>query len=117
MTHVPPDPPPPRSSLLTFNRGFSAPGLWFYLAEGDTRCFVEEVPESTLVVGTFKVLDNAADSMDAPSAKVIVQDPNQVELTSRTIDREGRFAFTSEQVRPRTGASWLLPGLPPRVPL
>lgn len=29
-------------------------GLYFHIAEGERKCFIEEVPEETLVVGHYK---------------------------------------------------------------
>jgi hypothetical protein len=31
-----------------------AQGLYFYITEGTKRCFIEEVPGETLVMGTYK---------------------------------------------------------------
>ena len=32
----------------------SANGLFFYVVEGQQRCFIEEVPADTLVIGKYK---------------------------------------------------------------
>jgi hypothetical protein len=40
--------------LLAALTARAADALYFYLAEGEARCFIEEVPPETLIVGNYK---------------------------------------------------------------
>ncbi|XP_064630455.1 transmembrane emp24 domain-containing protein 9-like isoform X2 [Lineus longissimus] len=77
----------------------SASALYFHIGETEKKCFIEEIPEETMVVGHYKVL------MYDPQAKdyvmsylgmhVEVLDPSSKAILSRTYAAEGRFTFTS----------------------
>ncbi|XP_055332863.1 transmembrane emp24 domain-containing protein 9-like [Paramacrobiotus metropolitanus] len=76
-------------------------GLYFHLGETEKKCFMEEIPDETMVVGKYKVefLDiNTNSYVHVPAGMgmhVEVKDPEQKELLSRTYGAEGRYTFTS----------------------
>jgi len=78
---------------------------YFKLEEGQQRCFLEEIPKDTLIVGTYKA-EEALGNADAryqqfyqpttKGIKVTVNDPENNVLMNRDFGAEGRFAFTSQ---------------------
>ncbi|SPQ93771.1 GOLD domain-containing protein [Plasmodiophora brassicae] len=77
--------------------------LYFMVTEGVTRCFLEDVPEDTLVVGKYKNFDagiavgqTQGTVESVPGIEIYVEEPTQgAEIYSGKADREGRFVFTS----------------------
>ena len=43
-----------RIALLLLGVAGAANALYFYVTEGAPRCFIEDVPPETLLVGTYK---------------------------------------------------------------
>ena len=103
-----------------------AEALYFYVSEGAPRCFIEDVPPETLVVGTYKNPDlvtfgspgftgvvsllgwlghrwgfgrhNRCASLShslLQGLRAEVKDPQGYPLTSKQLDTQGRFAFTT----------------------
>ncbi|XP_074642366.1 transmembrane emp24 domain-containing protein 4-like isoform X1 [Tubulanus polymorphus] len=79
----------------------SVSGLYFHIGETEKKCFIEEIPEETMVVGKYKVelLDKASNTYVQTSGSfgmhVLIKDPEEKDLLSRTYAAEGRFTFTS----------------------
>ncbi|XP_064630454.1 transmembrane emp24 domain-containing protein 9-like isoform X1 [Lineus longissimus] len=79
----------------------SASALYFHIGETEKKCFIEEIPEETMVVGRYKVevFDKSANSYIKTKGglgfHVDVKDPEEKTLLSRTYAAEGRFTFTS----------------------
>lgn len=75
--------------------------LYFHIRETERKCFIEEVPDETLVVGKYKVELFDKDSNDyMPTSNGIgmhveVKDPEQKVVMSKTYSSEGRFSFTT----------------------
>jgi len=76
--------------------------VWFELKGGSTKCFLEEVPKDTLILGKYKFSDlnapqvyNGAPMPLGLNVKVEDQDANVV-LERSLPPGEGRFAFTSQ---------------------
>lgn len=73
--------------------------VYFMVTEGQERCFIEEVPEETLVVGRYKSPDqvsaSSGGSNENTAVVVKVKNPNQEIVLTHVCDAEGRFAFTS----------------------
>lgn len=75
--------------------------LYFHIRETEKKCFIEEVPDETLVVGKYKVELFDKDSNDyMPTSNGIgmhveVKDPEQKIVMSKTYSAEGRFSFTT----------------------
>lgn len=75
-------------------------GLYFHLAESKSLCFVQDVPEDTLVKGTYnlKVLKNKRYESDAFLViYVTISDPDDKPFHSRKYSAEGQFVFTSHK--------------------
>lgn len=75
-----------------------ASALYFYVTDGTQRCFIEEVPSDTLIVGTYKNPDFAAfgtPGFMGVGVAVTVHDPNKETMLEKNLEREGRFSFTS----------------------
>ena len=101
-----------------------ASSLYFFITDGQQRCFIEEVPAETLIVGTYKNPDFVpfgkpeftgvvSSWLDEPllvprccilgrtprlrlqGLKLVVQDPNSNVVMTKPVDVEGKFAFTS----------------------
>uniref|UniRef100_A0A0N5ATX2 GOLD domain-containing protein n=1 Tax=Syphacia muris TaxID=451379 RepID=A0A0N5ATX2_9BILA len=74
--------------------------LYFHIGETEKKCFIEEIPDETMVVGSYKV------QLYDPSTKgygdypnigmhVEVKDPDDKIILSKLYTSEGRFTFTS----------------------
>lgn len=76
--------------------------LYFDLGETEKKCFIEDVPEDTMIVGKYKVemfdriQNRFVPTLPGFGMHVKVQDPNSKVVLSRTYAAEGRFAFTSQ---------------------
>lgn len=76
-------------------------GLYFHIKETERKCFIEEVPDETLVVGKYKVQIFNKDTNDyVPTPHGIgmhveVKDPETKVLMSKLYSSEGRFTFTT----------------------
>jgi len=73
-----------------------------FLEEGQIRCFLEEVPKDTLVLGKYRTEEwtgtpggNAGAKLHV-GIKVTVTDPENNLFLQREMNPEGRFAFTSQ---------------------
>ena len=75
--------------------------LYFHIRETERKCFIEEIPDQTLVIGKYKVeLFDAASNTYLPSTPGIgmhveVKDPDEKVILSKLYTSEGRFTFTS----------------------
>uniref|UniRef100_A0A5S6QNK0 GOLD domain-containing protein n=1 Tax=Trichuris muris TaxID=70415 RepID=A0A5S6QNK0_TRIMR len=76
--------------------------LYFLISETERKCFVEEIPDQTMVIGNYKV------SVFDPNSKtysrlaglgmhVEVTDPEGHVILSRLYTNEGRITFTSSK--------------------
>ncbi|CAF0727710.1 unnamed protein product [Didymodactylos carnosus] len=70
----------------------------------DRKCFIEEIPDETLVIGKYKVelLDPATNTFipggNGIGMHVEVKDPDEKLVLSKLYTSEGRFSFTSHRV-------------------
>lgn len=75
--------------------------LYFHIGEKEKKCFIEELPEDTMVTGKYKaeLLDKRTNKyLESPPGMgmhVEVQDPDDRVLLSKTYGSEGAFTFTS----------------------
>lgn len=75
--------------------------LYFHIKETEKKCFIEEVPDETLVVGKYKVqmLDKDTNQYLPTSPgigmHVEIKDPEQKVVLSKLYSAEGRFSFTT----------------------
>ena len=88
-------------------------GIFFYLKEGQDKCFMEELPEHTIVVVEVDASDISVNAVipgnsagEISRRKNADTDPLQIQGTvafgkenvvEQTIPAKGRFAFTSQE--------------------
>jgi len=91
--------------LITFiyltSLAVSIKGLYFHIGETERKCFIEEIPDSTMVTGNYKLqlydprTGGFMQSSPGLGMHVEVHDPNDQVVMSRMYSSEGRFTFTS----------------------
>ncbi|CAH8486421.1 unnamed protein product [Heterobilharzia americana] len=81
-------------AIFSLYLGFTE-SLFFHMKETEERCFLEDVPEDTLVAGISKG-KHFERSKDL-GVKVRVIDPNDQVLLDRVYSSEGRFVFTAHR--------------------
>ncbi|KAJ7370365.1 Transmembrane emp24 domain-containing protein 4 [Desmophyllum pertusum] len=87
--------------ILVFFRLDLAHGLYFHMGETEKKCFIEEIPDETMVIGKYKTqLFDEHTGQFLPSSPGIgmhveVKDPNMKVILSKYYASEGRFTFTS----------------------
>ncbi|KAK5974630.1 DeHydrogenases Short chain [Trichostrongylus colubriformis] len=74
--------------------------LYFHIAETEKKCFIEEIPDETMVTGNYKVQlydPNTKGYGDYPNIgmHVEVKDPEDKVILSKLYTSEGKFTFTS----------------------
>lgn len=76
-------------------------GLFFEMSEKETKCFIEELPEETIVIGNYRteVLDKNSGEYQKTLPRlgmhVEVKDPNMKIMLARDYGADGKFTFTS----------------------
>ncbi|XP_036292189.1 transmembrane emp24 domain-containing protein 4 [Pipistrellus kuhlii] len=76
-------------------------GLYFHIGETEKRCFIEEIPDETMVIGNYRTqMWDKQKEVFLPSTPglgmhVEVKDPEGKVVLSRQYGSEGRFTFTS----------------------
>ena len=76
-------------------------GLYFHIGETERKCFIEEIPDETMVTGNYKVqLYDPRTNGFAPSSPEIgmhveIRDPDDKIILSKVYSSEGKFTFTS----------------------
>ncbi|VDM18903.1 unnamed protein product [Wuchereria bancrofti] len=78
----------------------SVRALYFHIAETERKCFIEEIPDETTVIGNYKVMlydPNTKGYGEYPriGMHVEVKDPEDKIILSKLYTSEGRFTFTS----------------------
>ncbi len=75
--------------------------LYFHISETEKKCFIEEIPDETLVIGKYKVelfderTNNYLPTTPGIGMHVEVKDPDDKIVLSKLYTSEGRFTFTS----------------------
>ncbi|KAG8194894.1 hypothetical protein JTE90_029185 [Oedothorax gibbosus] len=75
--------------------------LYFHISETERKCFIEEIPDETMVVGNYKCeLHDPKTGGFMPSSPGIgmhveIRDPNEKIILSKVYSSEGKFSFTS----------------------
>ncbi|CAL1272147.1 unnamed protein product [Larinioides sclopetarius] len=86
-------------SILSYLSVSSA--LYFHISETERKCFIEEIPDETLVVGNYKCeLFDPKTGGFMPSSPGIgmhveIRDPQEKVIMSKVYSSEGKFSFTS----------------------
>jgi len=74
-------------------------GIYFYVGQGQKRCFLEEMPGQTLFLATYNNPDykpfGTPGYTDGTAVIVRVLDPSGGTVLSRTADVSGKIAFHS----------------------
>merc|ERR1719333_1048845 len=83
------------ASLCLAQLFHGAAAFYFVFQEGHRKCFIEDMPESTLMVGHYQSLD--FDSLGTRKVTVSVLNPQGRQIAYQTLEKEGRIAFTSEK--------------------
>ncbi|KAM0787501.1 hypothetical protein ACM66B_003573 [Microbotryomycetes sp. NB124-2] len=93
-------------ALLSLSRVCS--GLYFYLGAGENRCFLEELPKDTIVVGHYKAEEWAESSKsfvinEHLGIQIVV---TEVESGDKVVNTrglpQGKFTFTSHEAGDHT---------------
>uniref|UniRef100_A0A8C3A2D1 Transmembrane p24 trafficking protein 9 n=1 Tax=Cyclopterus lumpus TaxID=8103 RepID=A0A8C3A2D1_CYCLU len=90
------------SSVLLLNVLFGAvSALYFHIGETEKKCFIEEIPDETMIIGNYRTqLYDKQREEYMPATQglgmfVEVKDPDDKVILSRQYGSEGRFTFTS----------------------
>jgi hypothetical protein len=102
--------------LIYFNSVLS---VFFHIAEGEEKCFLEDVPADVLISAKYRLQlfdPNQKDFVESPlglGVHVTVRDPEGQHLLSRVYSAEGHVTFTSTIagehqlcMRSNTSAGW-----------
>ncbi|GAA5849506.1 hypothetical protein JCM8547_000478 [Rhodosporidiobolus lusitaniae] len=90
-------------ALLLLVFGQSVHALYFYLGAGESRCFLEELPKDTIVVGHYKAEEWSEPNKrwgmnDQLGVQIIVAEVESGEKVVNTRGLpEGKFTFTSHE--------------------
>jgi len=93
--------PPFYLALFTIFLPLMCHGLYFHISETERKCFIEELPDETMVKGNYKTMmqSKQSDQFLPPSQgigmHVDVRDPNDRMVLSRTYSAQGQFTFIS----------------------
>ncbi|XP_013096606.1 transmembrane emp24 domain-containing protein eca-like isoform X2 [Biomphalaria glabrata] len=89
------------TALVVFCLFLYTNALYFHIGETERKCFIEEIPDETMVVGNYKVemfdknINAFVPTMYGLGMHVECRDPDDRIVLSRTYAAEGRFTFTS----------------------
>lgn len=89
------------SVIASFVLLASCDALFFHINEGEQKCFLEEVPDDTMIVGIYKVeMFDPRENRFIPTdsgfgMQVEIKDPEGNTVLSRTYSAEGRFSYTA----------------------
>jgi len=72
--------------------------IYYILDEGQVRCFLEEVPKDTLVLGRYRAEEENNYGAPKVGIKVTVSDPEGGITLQREMNPSGRFAFTASNL-------------------
>jgi len=86
----------------------AANGLFFHIKQGEVKCFVEEVPDETMVSGKYKTLKHLPDGSYAQEAMkgvgmhVKINGPDDSVIMAKDYEAEGRFTFNTHEAGEHT---------------
>ncbi|XP_043199333.1 transmembrane emp24 domain-containing protein eca-like, partial [Amphibalanus amphitrite] len=76
-------------------------GLYFHIAETERKCFIEEIPDETMITGKYKTqlfdprTGGFMQTNQGIGMHVDVRDPEDKPILSAVYSAEGTFTFTS----------------------
>lgn len=99
---------PSLSSIITYGTLLislinSTQGLYFHIGETDKRCFIEEIPDETLLIVNYKLQlhdpQTGGFMQTAPglAMHVDIRDPDDKLILSKVYSAEGKVAITSHK--------------------
>merc|ERR1719266_1156964 len=68
--------------------------LYFYLEKGVQKCFLEDVPQETLVVASYESLDFA--KLGNVKISSVIKNPRMAAVDTQFLEEKGRIVFTTE---------------------
>jgi p24 family protein alpha len=71
-------------------------GVHFYLTEGTQKCFILDLPQSTVVLGNYNLLDVPPPDRPEQGVNLIVYDEKGAQVLTRLVKGAGKFSFTSQ---------------------
>lgn len=74
----------------------SVSALHFYLNEGYEKCFILDVPDQTVVLGEYNLLDSPPAEFPDQGVHLKVADPQGTIIHQRLVRSAGKFSFTSQ---------------------
>lgn len=79
--------------LLLFT---SVAAIHFYLTEGTEKCFLLDLPASTVVIGNYNLLDVPPADRPDQGVNLRVLDDKFTQMLTRLVRGSGKFSFTSQ---------------------
>jgi p24 family protein alpha len=70
--------------------------IHFYIKEGSEKCFILDLPESTVVLGNYNLIDTPPPDQLTEGVTLRVLDTNSAEILTRLVTGAGKFSFTSQ---------------------
>ncbi|EAW84967.1 transmembrane emp24 protein transport domain containing 9, isoform CRA_b [Homo sapiens] len=90
-----------RTLLLVLWLATRGSALYFHIGETEKKCFIEEIPDETMVIGNYRtqLYDKQREEYQPATPGlgmfVEVKDPEDKVILARQYGSEGRFTFTS----------------------
>ncbi|XP_045140619.1 transmembrane emp24 domain-containing protein 9 [Echinops telfairi] len=90
-----------RALLLLLCLAARSSALYFHIGETEKKCFIEEIPDETMVIGNYRtqLYDKQREEYQPATPGlgmfVEVKDPEDKVILARQYGSEGRFTFTS----------------------
>ncbi|XP_030625756.1 transmembrane emp24 domain-containing protein 4 isoform X2 [Chanos chanos] len=87
--------------LISFAWFVPSNALYFHIGETEKKCFIEEIPDETMVIGKYrtqlwdKQTNSYLPSTPGLGMHVEIKDPDTKIILSRQYGSDGRFTFTS----------------------
>lgn len=75
---------------------YSSSAAHFYLTEGYEKCFVIDVPEQTVVLGDYNLVDVPPSDQLDQGVNFKISDPDGNIISQKLVRGEGKFSFTSQ---------------------
>lgn len=70
--------------------------LHLYLTEGSERCFIVDIPESTIVLSEYRLIDPQPATIKEPLVKIRIVSPVDEPVLYNDIRELGKLSFTSQ---------------------
>ena len=71
--------------------------IHFYLPEGSEKCFLLDLPVSTVVLGNYNLLDLPPGDQPTQGVNLRVLDSKGYPIVARLVRSPGKFSFTSQE--------------------